>query len=215
MRRASLPLALVAIVLVGVLLTGRLPVHGVRAQDATPSADLLPPGVNAHLLAFGFAPSLPAPADLVLMRFTLQPGAVLPSDPNDPSLGLVYVESGSVTLQLDAPLHITRAAMVAMLATPNAAFSGPEQVAANARGTLNMGDSVVGPPNVGGEVRNTGSGPAVLLLAGIASSETGRLRTGVHDAGQWRSRRVKTRQSRPNATNAARTSSTWTSSATP
>jgi hypothetical protein len=95
------------------------------------------------------------------------------SDPTDPSLGLVYVEAGSVTVQLNAPLQITRAAMVAMLATPNAAIPGPEPVAANATVMIHAGDSVVGPPNVGGEVRNTGSSPAVLLLAGIAPAELG------------------------------------------
>jgi quercetin dioxygenase-like cupin family protein len=149
--------------------------HSIPAQAATPAADMLPPGVSAQPLAFGSVPSLPSPADLVLVRFTLQPGAVLPSDPTDPSLGLLYVESGTLTVQLAAPLQITRAATVAMFATPNAAIPGPELVAAGATATLRPGDSAVGPPHVGGNVRNTGRSPAVLLLASIAPSEMGTL----------------------------------------
>lgn len=91
----------------------------------------------------------------------------MPSDPNDPSLALAYLESGTLTIRLAAPIAITRAAM---LATPSEMAPRPEPVAAGATATLNAGDSVVGPPKVGGELRNTGTTPAVLLLAIVGPS---------------------------------------------
>jgi quercetin dioxygenase-like cupin family protein len=171
MRRRSFPLIVLA--LVGLVLTGRWPSQPVRAQDATPSAGMFPPGVTAQPLAV--APGLPlsSPSDLVLVRLTIAPGTVFPNDPNDPSLALVYVESGTLTLHFTTPLVITRASAMATLATPDAAFPAPEQVAANATATLNAGDSVVAPPNAGGDVRNEGTAPVVLLAAIVAPSSMG------------------------------------------
>jgi hypothetical protein len=134
----------------------------------------LPPGIDAQPLAVGSSPTLPAaPADLILVRLTLQPGAVLPNDPNDPSLALAYVESGTVTLHYTDALTITRAAAIAALATPAATMPGPEAVAAGASATLTVGDSFVSPANSGGDLRNEGTTPAVLLAAIIGPSQMG------------------------------------------
>ena len=172
MGRRSIPLLAVAIVLVGLILIGRQP-GGTFAQQATPGAPMFPPGVTAQPLAVGPGLPLPSPADLVLVRLTIAPGASLPNDPTDPSLALVYVESGTLTLHITTPLTITRAAAMATLATPEAAFPAPEQVAANATATLNAGDSIVAPPNAGGDVRNEGNAPVVLLAAILAPSGMG------------------------------------------
>ena len=172
MGRRSLPLVFVAIALVGSILIARQP-GGTFAQEATPSAPMFPPGVTAQPLAVGPGLPLPSTADLVLVRLTIAPGTTLPNDPNDPSLALVYVESGTLTLHFTTPLTITRAAAMATLATPEAAFPAPEQVAAGATAKLAVGDSVIAPPNAGGDVRNEGNVPVVLLAAIVAPSGMG------------------------------------------
>jgi hypothetical protein len=172
--RRWLTLLVVALGLVALVGTGRLSAP-VRAQDATPLAEMgLPPGVDAQPLGAGLSPTLPAtPAELVLVRLTLQPGAILPNDPNDPSLALAYVESGTVTLHYTNALTITRAAAIAALATPEATMPGPEPVAAGASATLTVGDSFVSPANSGGDLRNEGTTPAVLLAAVINPFQMG------------------------------------------
>jgi len=172
MARRSLPLVVIALVLVGSILIGRQP-GGTVAQAATPAGPMFPPGVTAQPLAVGPGLPLPSPADLVLVRLTIAPGATLPNDPNDPSLALVSVESGTLTLHFTTPLTITRAAAMATLATPEAAFPAPEQVAAGATAKLAVGDSVIAPPNAGGDVRNEGNVPVVLLAAIVAPSGMG------------------------------------------
>jgi hypothetical protein len=173
MRRVLLPLVVVLVALSLVSL-GHRPVPA-QAQSATPMAGPeLPPGIDAQPLAIGSSPTLPAaPADLILLRLTLQPGAVLPNDPNDPTLALAYVEAGTITLHYTNALTITRAAALATLDTPEAAFPAPEPVAANATATLQTGDSFVSPANSGGDLRNEGTTPAVLLAAIIGPSQMG------------------------------------------
>ena len=172
--RRFLPLLVVALGLIALIGSGRLTIPA-QAQSATPMAGPeLPPGIDAQPLAVGSSPTLPAaPADLVLIRLTLQPGAVLPNDPQDPTLALAYVESGTVTLHYTNALTVTRAAALATLSTPEAAFPAPEQVAANATATLQTGDSFVSPANSGGDLRNEGTTPAVLLAAIIGPSQMG------------------------------------------
>jgi hypothetical protein len=78
---------------------------------------------------------------------------------------LVYIESGSLTIDFAAPLTITRGAAIAVLATPGAAMPQPEQVAADATATLTAGDSVIVPLHAHGELRNEGTEPVVFLTA--------------------------------------------------
>jgi quercetin dioxygenase-like cupin family protein len=175
MRRTPAPVSALA----AVVLLGALALAGLRpaiAQDATP-----PPGeegVTFAPLGFGTAEELPpAPVELVLARVTLAPGAGFPIEADDPSVGLAYVESGALTIRVEAPLRVTRAATIAAFATPGAAGAGavpgPEEVPAGTEVTLEAGDSVVIPANVAGEVRNDGAEPAVGLAALVAPPEEG------------------------------------------
>lgn len=170
MRRSWFLFSLAAVVLLGTLAVAGL--RPTAAQDATPGAeeDFGLEGLTFEPIGFGAANRLPAaPADLVLIRLTIEPAAYLPFDPEDASVALVAVESGTVTVRADVPLQVLRAATLAMFATPGAveedAVPAPEDVAADTEFTLEAGDSVVFPPNVGGEARNEGSEPAVLLAA--------------------------------------------------
>jgi hypothetical protein len=176
MRRWTPPLVLGLVVLLGLILTGRL--SGIaRAQTAAPTADGMPLGVSAQPLGLGHVATLPAaPADLLLIRFTVAPGASVPIDPNDPSLTLASIESGTLTLRFDGPLTVTRASAMTAMATPGAmAMPATEQIPAGTTATLRAGDSVIGPPNVGGTLRNAGTEPVVVLNAIISPEQMGPL----------------------------------------
>ena len=175
MRGFFVPISIVSLV-VGLALGGAAPL---AAQDATPAAEeFAPEGVAFEPLGFGTAEELPsAPADLVLIRFTIDPDAGFPIEADDPSVALAYVESGALTARVEAPIRVTRAATIAAFATPGAVEEGslpePEEVAAGTEFTLEAGDSVVFPPNVEGEIRNDGTEPAVALVAIVAPPEEG------------------------------------------
>ena len=178
MRRFSVLIAVVAFVLGGLLVAGRT--ADTVAQEGTPPADEFEPpeGVTFAPLAFGTAEELPAaPADLVLLRFTIDPGAGFPIEADDPSVGFVYVEAGALTFRVEAPIRVTRAATIAAFATPGAieagAVPGPEEVAAGTEFTLEAGDSVVIPANVGGELRNDGQEQAEGLVVLVGPPEGG------------------------------------------
>ena len=136
-------------------------------------------------LGFGTAEELPAaPADLVLARFTIEPGASFPFEEDDPSVGLAYVEAGVLTVRVEAPMRVTRAATIAAFATPGAveedAVPAREEVAAGTEFTLEAGDSAVFPPNVPGELRNDGQERVVALVALVFPPEDG---AGTPEAG--------------------------------
>ena len=178
MPRFVAPIAVVALVLVGLLVAGRGDPLAL-AQEGTPPAEEefeLPEGVAFIPLGYGTAEKLPAaPADLLLARFTLEPGAGFDLDANDPSVALVYVEAGTLTVQVDAPIRVTRAAALAAFATPEAMATppAPEEVAAGTAFTLAAGDSAVFPPNVAGEVRNEGAEGVAGLVALVEPREGG------------------------------------------
>ena len=167
MRGVSVLLSVVAVVLAGWVLIGR-PVVGTVAQEGTPAAEeRLPLGAAAAFLAGGPIAELPQrPGYLVMVRLTLEPGAVLPPNPNDPTFALVYVESGTLTIRSEAAVGVARA-------TPGAEFPAEEELAAGTELTLGPGDSFVAPPNVHGELRNDGTAPAVLLMALAVPAEAG------------------------------------------
>ena len=184
MRRVPLLVALVAVAFVSLslLLAARVPAV---AQEGTPTGEeFAPEGVTFEPLGFGTAEDLPAaPADLVLLRFTIVPGADFPIEADDPSVALVFVDSGALTARVEAPIRVTRAATIALFATPGAVDEGaipaPEEVAVGTEFTLAAGDSAVFPPNVEGEIRNDGTEPAVALVAIIAPPEGGAATPGV------------------------------------
>jgi mannose-6-phosphate isomerase-like protein (cupin superfamily) len=92
------------------------------------------------------------------LHITVAPGSVFTGPADDPSVGLNLVESGELTLRLEAAVTVNRA-------------SGPEEVAAGTEFTLGPGESFIWPPNVAGELRNDGPEPVVQLLAFLAPAE--------------------------------------------
>jgi hypothetical protein len=173
MRRVSVFAAIVAVALVGWGAGGRVPI-GVNAQDATPATEETgpPPGLAFESLSYNPITALPsAPAVAAIDRVTLDPGAALPGEADDPELTLVYVERGALTVRADAPLAVTRAAaLTAALATPGAT-PATEEVAGSADAVLGVGDSVAIPPLSAGTLRNDGTEPAVFLAVTIAPAE--------------------------------------------
>jgi len=171
MRRLLLVLALFAALFLDIA-TGPRAV----AQDATPAAgDEELAGVTFEPVAISAGVTLPSPADLVLVRISIEPGASLPSDAGDPSLAVVLVEEGELTVELDAPIQITRSgAFATSIATAEAGgeFAAPEEtIPAGETATLGVGDVGYFPPNIGGEIRNDGTEPAVGLAFIVEPSE--------------------------------------------
>ena len=121
------------------------------AQESTPAAETtgveIAPGVTFDLL-----PSSEDPPSLYRLRFA--PGASL-AFVDDPAISLVYVESGGLSLELDAAVSDAR---------PEAA-NGNE--AADSALALSKGDYFVLPPLVAGEIRNEGQEPAAIVIAAI------------------------------------------------
>ena len=132
-------------------------------------------------LAVAQGVALPSPAGLVVVRIGMEPGAVLPSDPADPTVGLIILEAGQLTVRLDAPITVTRAGTFApALATAEAGgeFVPPEEAAAAGEAvTLRAGDVALFPPNAGGEIRNDGDERAVGLAFLVTPPEMGEMGT--------------------------------------
>lgn len=149
--------------------------QGVRAQESTPAAEEggLPQGITFDALAFGAVAELPAvPGFAVIERGTFAPGAVLPGEPGDASSGaftFLYVESGSLTVEVDQAMSVTRGTAIADALTTGAFPPAQEDVAAGTEVVLEAGDSVIFPPSSGGGFRNDGTVPAVVLVVNIMS----------------------------------------------
>ncbi len=93
------------------------------AHEGTPEArdEFAPEGVTFEPLGFGTAAELPrTPTDFVLVRLTLDPGASFPIEADDPSVALNFIPLGALTMEMEAPIEVTRAATIAMFATPGA-----------------------------------------------------------------------------------------------
>ena len=160
MRRPALLIPGLVLVLVALLAASRLP--ATHAQEGTPPVVGLPAGVTVEPIAFDLAAAPPGLAAVRLTRVRLEPGARLALSPDDPSLAVVAVESGTLAVRATAPVVVSRAAGTA---TPGAAT--PEQIAAGTAFRLGPGDAFVGPPYAGGELRNDGPEPAVILTAAV------------------------------------------------
>ena len=133
------------------LTCGMLGPVSTRAQESTPAAETIAveiaPGVTFDLM-----PASEDPPSLYRLRFA--PGANL-SFVDDPAISLVYVESGTLSLELDAAVSDAR---------PDA--SSDEEEASSAL-QLSEGDYLVLPPLVAGEIRNEGQEPAAIVIAAI------------------------------------------------
>ena len=166
MRRVGLLVSVVAMVLLGMLALHAQPVA--LAQEATPAAEeMMPEGVTFELITLASGVDLTSPVDLLVARLTLQPGTALPSAESDPGVGLVVVESGSLTVQVDGPVTVTRGAGLgeAMAAAEETGdfTTLTEPVAEGEAVTLEVGDAAYLPANVAGELRNDGDEPVVML----------------------------------------------------
>ncbi len=135
-----------------ILTCGMLGPVSTGAQESTPPAETtgveIAPGVT-----FDLVPASEDPPSLYRLR--LAPGATL-SFVGDPAISLVYVESGALSLELDATVSDAR---------PEA-DSGDEADADSAL-ELSQGDYFVLPPLVAGEIRNETQEPASILIAAI------------------------------------------------
>ena len=74
---------------------------------------------------------------------------------DDPAISLVYVESGALSLQLDAAISDAR---------PDGSSEDEE---ADTTSVLSQGDYFVLPPLVAGEIRNEGQEPMAIVIAAI------------------------------------------------
>ncbi len=157
MRRFTVSLLLALIVLFGLFVAWG---SGASAQEpfATPGPGEfeIVPGQIARELASGLVPEPPAgPIFFGLLHITVAPGSVFTGLDDDPSVGLNLIESGELTVRIEAPVTVTRA-------------TGPEDVAAGTEFTLGPGESFIWPPNVAGELRNDGPEPVVQVVAFLA-----------------------------------------------
>lgn len=127
-------------------------VPGAGAQDATPPPGgfEIAPGVTAEIL-----PTSEDPPSLYRLQFA--PGVTYEIVPS-PALEVAYLEAGALTLRLDAPVTV---------GSLGATDAAGENIAADTEFTFSEGDYFVLPPSVGGELRNDGSEPAVISVAGL------------------------------------------------
>jgi hypothetical protein len=122
------------------------------AQESTPAAETsgvqIAPGVT-----FDLVPASEDPPTLYRLRFA--PGATLPFV-GDPAISLVYVESGALSLQMDAAISDARSEA-----------DGDDAEDADTALMLSEGDYLVLPPLVAGEIRNEGQDPVSIVIAAI------------------------------------------------
>ncbi len=167
MRRVTILVSVLVVMLLGGLSVAT------AAQEGTPPADGgALEGVSIEPLGFGTTEEFPvAPADFALSRIVIDPGGGFPRP--EVVIALLYVESGALTIQVEAPIQVTRAATIEALTTGAGEIPEPEEVEAGTEVTLEAGDSVVIPPNVAGEIRNDGDEPVVYLAAFAVPLEEG------------------------------------------
>lgn len=165
-RRAAITGALMTLVLVGLIGSGRG--SQTLAQEGTPEAGMAIEGATFEPLAAGSAPVLPpAPASFQLVRVRIEPGGHISVPTTDPGIVLIWVESGTMTATSTDAVSVMRAAL---LATPE---TQPfEDIAAGAEFTVGPGDSFVGHPDAGGDFRNDGADEVILLIAGLQPEAT-------------------------------------------
>jgi quercetin dioxygenase-like cupin family protein len=172
MRRGSVVALLITLVLGLFASQGMNP--STSAQDATPPSEQqagAPEGVSFVTLASGTIDILsPGTANVAFGRVRVAPGATVPFDPTDPSVDLVFIGTGTVSLRVEAPMSVARGAQAG---TP--AAMEPEDIAAGTEFTMSEGDSALFPPNAAGELRNDGTEDAVIWVTNVAlfTSEAG------------------------------------------
>lgn len=163
MHRVSSTFPLLFVLLLGLLTVGLAP--AARAQDEAPPAAgenlELPEGVRFEVMGYATGDDFPLMGDIVLFRIRLDSDVTLSVNSDlVPASGLLVVDEGSVTISLDAPVTVLRAAGEG---TPFPMET--EVIEAGTEFTLEAGDSTVVPGDPTAELRNDGDEEAVLLLA--------------------------------------------------
>jgi quercetin dioxygenase-like cupin family protein len=174
MRRFSVLVSLVAVVLLGILALHAQPVA--FAQEATPAAgEMEPEGVTFEPIAIASGLTLPSPADMIAIRFSIEPGAGFPLEASDPTAGMLIVESGAFTVRVDADWAVSRrGSLNTAIATAEATGTftpADEQIASGEEVTLGAGDAAYIPGSVSGEIRNDGKEPAEGLVVLVGPTE--------------------------------------------
>ena len=164
MRRFSVLLSVVVVLLSSAFVI----LHPTAvAQESTPAAAMMPEGATFEPVTSAFGAVPPSPADMFVFRINLEPGGRLPSDPSDPSVGILIVESGALTIALEGSIDVTRGAgLNEAMATAEASGDPRGIVETHGAGdvvTLAAGDAAYVPANLAGEIRNEGREPAVGL----------------------------------------------------
>lgn len=173
MHRFSVLLSMVVVIVLGIMAMVAQPVA--VAQEATPPADMAMEGTTYEPVSFALGVELASPSDLFLVRIGLDPGTGFPLEASDPAAGILLVESGTFTVQVNGPVSVTRGAGLGE-ALESAESTGDLSAAAEAIAegdavTLEAGDAVYIPSNVTGEIRNDGQEPAIGLAFTIGPSE--------------------------------------------
>jgi quercetin dioxygenase-like cupin family protein len=173
MRRFSVVLSIVAVMLLGIVAMRVQPVA--VAQEATPSADMGPEGATYEPVSFALGIDVPSPADLFMIRIGLEPGTGFPIEESDPAAGILLVESGTFTVQVNGPVSVTRGeglgeAMEGAESTGDL-LTAAEAIAAGEAVTLEAGDAAYIPGNITGDIRNDGQERAVGLVFTFGPSE--------------------------------------------
>ena len=174
MRRLTVLLSVIGLLLGGMVAVVAQP--GAVAQEATPAGEAMEPeGVAFELVTIAFGVDVASPADLVVARFTIEPGMGFPIEESDPTAGILLVESGTFTVQVEGEMSVTRGATLGE-AMAAAEASGDltgltESPAAGEAITLEAGDAAYIPANVNGEIRNDGDEPAIGIGFLVAPPE--------------------------------------------
>jgi hypothetical protein len=174
------PSQLVTIGVVMVLGLGALTWAGtvIHAQDATPAAGQMAPagttgGVTFAAVAFAHGVTLPNPADVVMIRLGLDPGASVPINETEPTAGLLLVESGTLTFRSSEPQMVTRAGLEAAIATAEPTgeeAAASETIPAGTDLTLTAGEATFVTATASGTLRNDSPAPASGLITLVVAS---------------------------------------------
>jgi quercetin dioxygenase-like cupin family protein len=175
MRRFSVLLSLMVVVLFVTLGLHSQPIA--VAQEATPAAEgFTEEGITFEPLALATELTFPATGELSISRVSFDPGAGFPIEEGDPSYALAVIESGELTVRQDGPLVVMRAGALATAIgeeMAGGAFTpATEEIAAGQEVTLAAGDTVLFPPDVGGEIRNDSQVRTVVLVAFVGPPVT-------------------------------------------
>jgi hypothetical protein len=166
MRGPSRIIVLPALLFLG-LLVGSWGPFGTRAQNVTPAPSRAEEDVTFDLIGYAQGAALPNPADLFALRLDLGPGGVSPISGANRAGAMLIVETGAITVNVEAPWTVNRKANLATaMATAEAdgdASAAVAPVAANEDVILTAGDAAYIPGSVAGEIRNDGQERAVVL----------------------------------------------------